>query len=233
MLPDLRFVFGATLAIAMLAVAGFGFAISSQLLHQARVGSLEPTQSLAYAGRAEDNPFYDPDSALRFTKALTRPDEATPQPPLAKLPDPVPALPTTSAESDKLADPAPAPLVEPVAVTPPPSEGLKPPEAEAAGKAPTEPERVASAPAASPGEDIRKEGEAPPAAAESAADAPPAPARKPAHHKPRPKITRAPRPPDQTFQNSGVPTGDTWPSYNDSWGTPPAAKKKNGTVAGR
>jgi len=152
MLPDLRFAFGAMLAIAMLAVAGFGLAISSQLLHEARVSSLEPAPALAYAGQAKNNPFYDPDSAMRFTRALGQPDEATALPPVATPPEPIPAPPTIPDESAAVpvhraeastagaeaAEPAPAPATEPTPTpaaetsptpTPAPSQETKPPEA--------------------------------------------------------------------------------------------------------
>jgi hypothetical protein len=246
MVPDLRFVLGASLAIAMLAVAGFGLAISSQLLHQARVNPVESTQSLAYAGRAEDNPFYDPSSALRFTKAKAD-DPAVPLL-MAKPPNPIPTPPATPEEpittpanrieanvaGDKAADPPPA--IEPAAAeTLMPSEGTKPPEgsAGAAASPAVETERVANAPAVSPAADIRKD-EDPPSPAENAAEsAPPAPATKPVHHRPRPKVARAPRPGEQGFQYSGFPTGYTqqWSSYGSPWGTAPGAKRKNGAVA--
>jgi hypothetical protein len=67
MLPDFRFVLGAMLAIALLAVAGLGLVTSVQLVREAHMGPLEDQRSLAFAGHAaERNPFYDPDSARRF-----------------------------------------------------------------------------------------------------------------------------------------------------------------------
>jgi hypothetical protein len=294
MLPDLRFAFGATLAIAMLAVAGFGLAISTQLLHEARVSSLESTPSLAYAGQAENNPFYDPQSALRFTKALGKPDEPTAQAQPAKPPEPIPAPPAvpdepaavpadrteTSTAGNKAAEPAPAPAAETSpAPTPAPLQETKPPEAaetsapldrpkppeatersapsdtskppEASGQAagnsrPADPESepVANAQAASPAADMRKAEDAQPSAGNPAASAPPpapaasapppAPTVKPVRHRPRPKVARTARPAPQGFQYAGFPTSTTqWPSYGPQWGSPPAAKRKNGTVAGR
>jgi hypothetical protein len=246
MLPDLRFVLGASLAIAMLAVAGFGLAISTQLLHEARVSSVESTQSLAYAGQAEDNPFYDPNSALRFAKGLGRQDEPAAPLRLPKAAEPIPAPPPMPEEptppdrieasiaGDRSADPAPAPALDPAEKeSPAHSEAAKPPEPSAATPAspPTEPERVANAPAAPPAADIRKDEDTPPAAGNAAENAPPA--AKPVHHKPRPKVARAPRPGEQGFQNPGFPTNNTqWPSYGSSWGTLPGTKKKTGTVAG-
>jgi hypothetical protein len=66
MLPDFRFVLGAILAMSMLAVAGLGLVTSVQLLRQAQMNPLEEQRSLAFAGRAGWNQFYDPDGARRF-----------------------------------------------------------------------------------------------------------------------------------------------------------------------
>jgi hypothetical protein len=66
MLPDFRFVLGAILAITMLAVAGLGLLTSVRLLHEAQMNPLEDQRSLAFAGHAEWNQFYDPDGARRF-----------------------------------------------------------------------------------------------------------------------------------------------------------------------
>ena len=66
MLPDFRFVLGAILAMSMLAVAGLGLVTSVQLLHQAQMNPLEEQRSLAFAGHAGWNQFYDPDGARRF-----------------------------------------------------------------------------------------------------------------------------------------------------------------------
>ena len=243
MLPDLRFVLGASLAVAMLALAGLGLAISSQLLHEARVSPVESTQSLAYAGQAEGNPFYDPRSLLRFTKGKAD-DPAVPLR-VTKPPDPIPAPPATPEEptttlpdrieanlaGDKPTDPPPAPAIEPAAAESlTPSEGAKPREGSATAAAipAAETERVANAPAA----DIRREEDSPPPAGNGAESTPPALAGKPVHRRPRPRIARVPRPGEQGFQYSGFATGYTqWSSYSSPWGTPPGAKRKNGTVA--
>jgi hypothetical protein len=66
MLPDFRFVLGAILAIALLAVAGLGLVTSVQLAREARMVPLADARSLAFAGHAEWNQFYDPDGARRF-----------------------------------------------------------------------------------------------------------------------------------------------------------------------
>jgi hypothetical protein len=66
MLPDFRFVLGAILALAMLAVGGLGLVTSVQLAREAHIAPLEESRSLAFAGRAERNQFYDPDAARRL-----------------------------------------------------------------------------------------------------------------------------------------------------------------------
>jgi hypothetical protein len=50
----------------MLAVAGLGLVTSVRLLHEAQMNPREDQRSLAFAGHAEWNQFYDPDGARRF-----------------------------------------------------------------------------------------------------------------------------------------------------------------------
>jgi hypothetical protein len=59
MLSDLRFVFGALMATAMLAVAAFGIGVSMRLAREAKLGPFETTRRLAYTDRGEWNKFYD------------------------------------------------------------------------------------------------------------------------------------------------------------------------------
>jgi hypothetical protein len=66
MLPDFRFVLGAILAITLLAVAGLGLVTSVRLVQEARISPIEDARSLAFAGHAEWNQFYDADGARRF-----------------------------------------------------------------------------------------------------------------------------------------------------------------------
>jgi hypothetical protein len=100
MLPDFRFVLGAILAIAVLAVTGLGLVASVRLVHEARLGPLEDGRSLAYAGHPEWNQFYDPDGARRFEGLAGRPEA-----PVAE------ARPDPAAEaSPALAPPAVAPV---------------------------------------------------------------------------------------------------------------------------
>jgi hypothetical protein len=66
MLPDFRFVLGAILALAMLGVGGLGLVTSVQLVREAHMAPPDQSRSLAFAGRPEQNQFYDPDAARRF-----------------------------------------------------------------------------------------------------------------------------------------------------------------------
>jgi hypothetical protein len=66
MLPDFRFVLGAILAITLLAVAGLGLVTSVRLVQEARINPIEDARSLAFAGHAQWNQFYDPEGARRF-----------------------------------------------------------------------------------------------------------------------------------------------------------------------
>ena len=65
MLPDLRFVVGAGLALALLVVTAFGVAATLRFAHRAKVGPLEASRSLAYAGW---NQFQNPSATRRFDK---------------------------------------------------------------------------------------------------------------------------------------------------------------------
>jgi hypothetical protein len=103
MLPDFRFVLGAFLAFAMLAVGGLGLVTSVQLVREAHMAPLEDSRSLAFAGHAERNPFYDPDAARRFEGF----DKTEPPVAAAKLEPP--------AETVAIAPP----VIAPAAVAPP------------------------------------------------------------------------------------------------------------------
>jgi len=95
MLPDLRFALGAVLALAVLGVAGLGVVTSVRLAREARIAPLNDSRSLAYAGQAELNQFYDPDSARRFGASRGSSESALPAPPretpALSVPAPVPA----------------------------------------------------------------------------------------------------------------------------------------------
>jgi hypothetical protein len=120
MVPDFRFVLGAILAIALLAVAGLGLVTSVRLVQEAHINPIEDARSLAFAGHAQWNQFYDPDGARRF-EDLAGKAPATE----ARL--------ETPADTAEMAPPVAAPAAVPEAV---------PPE--------TPPEQTASLPASQP-----------------------------------------------------------------------------------
>ncbi len=103
MLPDFRFVLGAILAIALLAVAGLGLVTSVKLAQEARMNPIEDARSLAFAGHAQWNQFYDPDGARRF-EGLEGKDPATE----ARLEAP--------AEISEIAPPVAAPMLAPAVI---------------------------------------------------------------------------------------------------------------------
>jgi hypothetical protein len=191
MLPDFRFVLGAVLAIALLAVAGLGLVTSVQLVHEARINPLEDARSLAFAGHAEWNQFYDPDGARRFEGLVGKP-EAPVAPAALETPAEIAAPPaitppaitpptitqsvpeerTASIPADRL-DPDIAPVVaddkapdKTLQIDPPhvdPPQSAEPPATVTIAAPPAE--RVASAPATLPAPE-RTQAEAPPSVPE-------------------------------------------------------------------
>ncbi len=75
MLPDLRFVLGALMVIALTGMIGVGLFVSARLFHQAKIGPLESRRNLAFTDSAEWNQFYDAGSVRRFV-GLARQGEA-------------------------------------------------------------------------------------------------------------------------------------------------------------
>jgi hypothetical protein len=188
MLPDFRFALGAVLALAMIAVGGLGLVTSVQLVREAHMAPLEESRSLAFAGRAEWNQFYDPEAARRFeglagkTEApvaearLERPAEASalaspvPAPPVMVPPAITPADPEERTAAIPAHRPEPAPEVAPVHADDKAAERTAeadPPAPQPVAAAPAETaapngERIASLPILSPGSDPHGESRTPP-----------------------------------------------------------------------
>jgi len=272
MLPDFRFVLGAILAIAMLAVAGLGLVTSVRLVREARWTPLEDARSLAFAGHAEWNQFYDPDSARRFEgsagKTETPAAEAQLGTPAETSAIASPAIAPVGAEERTAGIPPPRldPLIAPDAgfdKTPDKTPGTgPPPSAEALAMIAAQPagaegvpeqdgatvsgapaaERVASAPATSPGPELRQEAQAPTSAQVQATgdpwqdSTPPTPRARPKIHFRR-KIARARirsvAPPSQQTWNSGYPP--LWPAYDNQFtgATTKTSGKLTGTLSNR
>ena len=110
MLPDFRFVIGAVLAAAVLAVTALGLLTAARVTHQTKSGPLETSRNLVFDDRSDWNQFYDPDSARRFGELARKADapEASTQPAAD-----VPAQPVTDVRAQTTAD---APT-QPVAAT--------------------------------------------------------------------------------------------------------------------
>ena len=66
MLPDLRYVIGAILATAFLAVNSLGLFVTVQLAHPAKLGPIEASRPMAFADRVDWNQFADPDGVWRL-----------------------------------------------------------------------------------------------------------------------------------------------------------------------
>ncbi len=106
MLPDFRFVIGATLAVVVLAVTSFGLFMAVRVTHQAKVGPFESSRSPVFDDRADWNQFYDPAGARRFEERARKADaevsvqRAAESPPDASPPPAVqPPAPAQAAQS--------------------------------------------------------------------------------------------------------------------------------------
>jgi hypothetical protein len=109
MLPDFRFVIGATLAIALLGIAAFGITTAVRLSHEAKIGPLEAMRSVAFDERADWNQFSDPELARRFDVFARQPEAgpATPVPePVAATEVPQAALAVPAIEASAPAEPS-------------------------------------------------------------------------------------------------------------------------------
>jgi hypothetical protein len=218
MRPDFRFVLGATLAIALLAVAGLGLVTSVRLVQEARISPIGDARSLAFAGHEGSNRFYDPEGARRFEGLAGRTEG-----PLAE------ARPEAAAESAVTAPAVTAPAAEPaerVASAPAtlPEPGLSP-EIQIRTQPETQTPTQESAPAQ------------PQATGDPPMDsAPPTPRARP---KPvlrrkiaRVHIRRVVPASQQASPNSAFPPAYTpWPGYENQF-TVPAAKTNTGRLTG-
>lgn len=81
MLPDLRFVFGALITLALMGMVAVGLFVSARLSLQAKVGPLEASRTSVFTDSIEWNQFYDPGSVRRFV-GLARQGEARESPDL-------------------------------------------------------------------------------------------------------------------------------------------------------
>jgi hypothetical protein len=220
MRPDFRFILGAILAIALLAVAGLGLVTSVRLMQEARISPIGDARSLAFAGGAGSNRFYDPEVARRF-EGLAGPTED----PLAEAP------PEAPAESAASAPAAETPAAERVASAP---ATLPEPDLSQEIQIRTQPETQMPTQESAP---------APP---QAAGDPPRDSASPTPRARPKPvlrrKIARAHIPrvvpaSQQTSQNSAFPPAFTpWPGYENQFTVPTATMntgRLTGTVANR
>ena len=66
MLPDLRFVFGALITLALMGMVAVGLFVSARLTLQSKVGPLEASRTSVFTDSIEWNQFYDAGSVRRF-----------------------------------------------------------------------------------------------------------------------------------------------------------------------
>jgi hypothetical protein len=256
MLPDFRFVLGATLAITLLAVAGLGMVTSVRLVREAHIRPIDDSRSLAFAGRAGWNQFYDPDSARRLETStaeamVAQARHATP-PEIAPVPAPAGTEERTASIAPNRAD-ADIADDKTLATDPPrrpetPAVTAPAPDAPATTVSDPPPaDRVANAPTTSPAADVIPEPNAP-APMQPQAVRDPQPDSTIPIPQPRPKVrfrrkiarARIHRPinvaSQQTPPNTGFPsTNAFWPSYNNPIADAAATQKGKltGTPASR
>ncbi len=206
-MPDFRFVIGAALATALLAVTAFGFAVSLRLTQQARVGPLEASRSMAYAAPADWNQFHDPAGTRRFDqldiegtlaidRALSRGEQRAQEEQTASIPAP--------ANTPRAAESNPPVAAAPVA------EAERNPSAAAPAEAATE--HVTSQPAA---EDSQVEEAAAQETRDAEAAQPSAPKAKRAAQ-PKKKVAKAPKaraPAKKRARAAAKPKTDDWFSW--------------------
>src|SRR5258706_6493825 len=106
MLPDFRFVLGAMLAAALLAVTALGFVTALRLPHQtARMGPIDGSRSLAYDDRADWSQLYD-------SQGLRRLDGLAPPGPRTEAERRIDVAPEAPSAHAIPAEPASTPAVE-------------------------------------------------------------------------------------------------------------------------
>ncbi len=118
MLPDFRFLVGAVLATALLAVTGIGLFSAVKIAHQARIGPLEASRSFAFAPEHGRPPFRD--ATPRFGMPLH--EDPFANLPRGTAPDVVeaPKIVAPEVAAPEVVAQAPSPSVEPE--TPAPAE---------------------------------------------------------------------------------------------------------------
>jgi hypothetical protein len=118
MLPDLRYVIGATLATAFLAVNSLGLFATVHLAHPAKLGPIEASRPMAFADRVDWNQFADPDGVWRLDELARKfggINAATQYAPENPTASPQPA-PTASAAESQDYDHHPESNLSPTAV---------------------------------------------------------------------------------------------------------------------
>jgi hypothetical protein len=259
MFPDFRFVLGAILAITLLAVAGLGLVTSVQLMREARMAPLEDPRRLAFAGRADWNQFYDPESGRRFEELAGKAEGPVARARLEPSAEPSAAVSSGSAPAgpDQRTASIPPPRIEAVTVpeiapvtaddkAPDTTLDADPPplaETLATVRIAVPPaERIASLPVTLPSPDRAEETRLPPqeAAQPQAADvapdaAPPTPRARPKPHFRR-RIARARvRPVAPASPQTGFPTSyapSSWPGSDNQFAGPTTTRRNTGKLFG-
>jgi len=199
MIPDLRFVIGAAVSIALLSITALGLGAAVHLLHQTKVGPLEASRLLAFSvNDTRLTGHNDPFARLPASPDGMRPSAEIPTGQAAEsvLPAPEAVTVTTSGDPDTVderavVDPPLSPDEDPILTAMPPSAEAAPstatePSGRATPQAPTEqnraepaaqvsPDQAASAASPSPSPSLEpSSAAAAPASAASSATADPA-----------------------------------------------------------
>ena len=116
MLPDLRFVFGGLITLALMGMVSVGLFVSARLTLQSKVGPLEASRTSVFTDSIEWNQFYDAGSVRRFVGLSPRgeareTEDAPPEhrtEPLSGAPSAIAVAPVDLPTADRLAAPAAA-----------------------------------------------------------------------------------------------------------------------------